>query len=129
MIKSAVITGATGGIGSALAKCFLDKGVKVYAIVRKGTLRIDNLPKSDLLNVIYCDLCDYDSLLNAGVRADAFFHFAWDKTTGSGRDDYYLQLDNVKYCLNAVNLAAAFDFKKFIGAGSQAEYGVKNEPL
>jgi len=51
------------------------------------------------------------------------YHFAWDGTTGAGRDDMYLQTRNIRHALDAVGAAARLGCKAFIGAGSQAEYG------
>lgn len=52
-----------------------------------------------------------------------FYHLAWEGTTGVARNDMYLQHRNARYALDAVDAAHRFGCKKFIGAGSQAEYG------
>ena len=44
-------------------------------------------------------------------------------TTKLGRNDVRIQTNNIKYTLDAVELAKRLGCKKFIGAGSQAEYG------
>ena len=53
---------------------------------------------------------------------DVFFHLAWSGSTGPERSDYKLQLKNVEYTLDAVNVAAKLGCKKFVGAGTLAEY-------
>ena len=55
--------------------------------------------------------------------ADVFFHLAWAKTTGQGRNDMPAQIRNIQYTIDAVHAAHALGGKVFIGAGSQAEYG------
>jgi nucleoside-diphosphate-sugar epimerase len=86
------------------------------------------LPQSDLIKIEYCDL-DHYSNLSLNTHYDIFYHLAWDKTSGSFRDDVDIQTANIQYTLDAVRLAKRLGCKKFIGAGSQAEYGIVTEPL
>ena len=60
---------------------------------------------------------------NDDLCYDVFYHFAWGNTDKTTRNDPVLQEKNIKYALDAVNLAKKLGCKKFIGAGSQAEYG------
>ncbi|MBR5535127.1 MAG: NAD(P)-dependent oxidoreductase [Clostridia bacterium] len=124
MIKRAVISGATGAIGTALIEELTDKGLEVLVLLREGSERNDNVPSSSLVTKKYCDLKDFESMQNdMGKEYDVFYHFAWMGTTGEARNDMYLQNMNVKYALDAVSLAKRLGCKTFIGAGSQAEYG------
>ena len=122
------VTGPTGSIGSELVKGLISEGHHVTAIVRPGSSRISNLPVSDMVTVIECDICDYKSLFGKG-RCDIFYHLAWVGTTVSSRSDPDLQSDNIQYALDAVSLAKDWGAKKFIGTGSQAEYGPSEIPL
>jgi UDP-glucose 4-epimerase len=128
VMRKIVITGATGMIGSGLAECALERDLDVLCIVRKGTSRLDNLPKSDRIKIVYADISEYAGLDISGGY-DALYHLAWDKTYGASRDDTDTQVANIQYTLDAVRLAKRLGCKKFIGAGSQAEYGVVAEPL
>jgi nucleoside-diphosphate-sugar epimerase len=127
-MQKIVITGATGMIGSTLARCALEQGVDVLCIIRKSTSHFDNLPKSERLKIVYADISEYAHLDISG-NYDVFYHLAWDKTFGDSRDDVDTQAVNIQYTLDAVRLAKRLRCKKFIGAGSQAEYGVVIEPL
>ena len=127
-MKKIVITGATGMIGSSLAKCALDQNMEVLCIVRKDSSRLGNLPKSERLKVIFSGQEDY-AHLDILESYDVFYHLAWDKTFGASRDDTDTQTANIRYTLDAVRLAKRLGCKKFIGAGSQAEYGLVSEPL
>ena len=122
-----VITGPTGAIGHALIEQCIKNGDEVLAIVRKGSSRIGTLPKDSNVSALELSLCDYDDYIKKSVAPDvpydAFYHFAWNGTTGSSRNDTDLQNDNIRYALSAVRLAAFFGCRAFIGAGSQAEYG------
>jgi len=123
-----VITGATGMIGSAIAKYALEQGIDILCIIRRDTSRFDNLPKSDRLKIVYADISEYTQLDIQG-NYDVFFHLAWGKTSAASRDDVDTQVENIQYTQDAVRLAKRLGCKKFIGAGSQAEYGVVAEPL
>lgn len=122
-----VITGPTGAIGHALIEKCISNGDEVLAVCRKGSSRIDSLPKDAMMSVLELNLSDYDEYIsNASapdVPYDVFYHFAWNGTTGASRNDTDLQSKNVQNALSAVKLASYFGCKTFIGAGSQAEYG------
>lgn len=123
-----VVTGATGMIGMALIQEAINQGHEVCAIIRKNSKRkliLDSFPE---LYVVEADMVDYNSLMLPGDY-DWFFHLAWGKTTGEGRDDVYLQMENAKFSIDAVLLAHRMGCSKFIGAGSQAEYGPVSVPL
>lgn len=124
-IKKAVITGATGMIAATLIEYLIDKNIKVYAICRPNSKKINNIKIHPLVNIIECDLIELESVCNKILEpCDIFFHFAWNGTFGDARNDTYLQTYNIKYTLDAVSLAYKLNCKKFIGAGSQAEYGL-----
>ena len=127
-MKSIVITGATGMIGSALTRCILEQGMNVLCIIRKNTVRLGNLPQSERLKIIYANLFEYNRLEIPG-NYDTFYHFAWEETVGIDRDSADAQVVNIQYTLDAVRLAKRLGCKKFIGIGSQAEYGLVAEPL
>lgn len=127
-MQKIIITGATGIIGAALAKCAVGKGIEVLCVVRKDSGRLNNLPASDLIKVEYCNIDEY-SQLELVDTYDVFYHLAWDKTFGASRDDVDTQVKNIQCTLDAVRLAKRFGCKKFVGAGSQAEYGIVAEPL
>lgn len=122
------VTGATGMIGSDLIGLASERGDDVIAIVHPDSKRIDNLPKSGNVRIIECDISDYKSLFSK-ERCDVFYHLAWMKTFGKDRDDVSVQEKNIEYALDAVELADSWGAKVFIGAGSQAEYGLKDVPL
>ena len=67
MVKLAFITGITGQDGSYLAELLVEKGYKIYGIVRRTSLvytstRLDHI--RDNLNLEYGDLTDGSSLTN-----------------------------------------------------------------
>ena len=127
-INRIIVTGATGAVGSAVVRRALLKGQDVTCIVHKGSNRLNNLPKDERVHIVECDLSDYKNL-ELGGRYDAFVHMSWDKTFGASRDDAEVQAHNVQFTLDAVRLAHRCGCAVFVGAGSQAEYGVQQAPL
>src|SRR5262245_17757731 len=126
----ALITGATGFIGSYVAHSLLARGWAVAAIVRGGAdpWRIASLLPQ--LHVIGGDL----AAGTLDVRAIAAFaptltiHLAWDGVSGRVRDDPR-QVDNVAAGVRLVEAVRAAGCRRFIGLGSQAEYGPSRGPL
>ena len=123
------ITGATSMLGIATIKQCIQKDISVLAIVRKNSSKIKLLPNSSLVKIVECDLSDMAVFSASGLVADVFIHFGWAFTDKLGRNDVSKQLQNVQYTIDAVHLAKRIGCKKFIGAGSQAEYGTPNVTL
>ncbi len=121
-VKRAVITGATGMIGANLARRLLREGIEVRALCRPDSPKIRNLPQDDPnLLVVPCSLSEIPTL--SEEPSDAWFHFGWDGVYGEARNDEARQMKNVDYTLQALRKATACGVKRFIFAGSQAEYG------
>lgn len=124
-----LITGSTGMIGLSLTKYLLKLNHKVIMFVRENSKKLDLIPNNENVTIVECNLENLHKC-NIDIKADYFIHLGWDKTFGSNaRNDVDTQLDNIKYCLDACRLAKKIGCKKFIGIGSQAEYGFHNEPL
>lgn len=124
-MKKAIITGATGMIGSTLAKQMLQEGYEILAVVRPGTKKLSNLPVSPLLSLVECAVDEIDTLPQkvSGHDWDCFFHLAWADAFGGGRNDMDSQIGNITGTVHAARAAAALGCTAFVGAGSQAEYG------
>lgn len=118
----AVITGATGAVGMALIRELTERGDEILVLCRGASARSKRIPDTANIKKIDCPL-DKMNELELDEKYDAFFHFAWEGTTGEARNDMYLQNRNVKHTLDAVALAARLGCSVFVGAGSQAEYG------
>lgn len=120
----AIITGPTGMIGMALINKCIQEQIQVLAVCHRGSAGVRHIPKSSYVKVMEADLSEISQLSRfIEEKYDVFYHFAWAGTTGKARNDMYLQNENVKFTLDAVELASQLGCKVFIGAGSQAEYG------
>ena len=129
-MEKVVITGATGAIGMALIEKLVSKGVYTTVILHRNSRRNHRIPISDRIKVVEGDLSELNGLTVSDLgEQDIFYHFAWGGTFGQERNNVDAQLRNVTYTLEAVRLAKRLGCRRFVGAGSQAEYGRCNGPL
>lgn len=122
-MERAIISGATGAVGTAIISELVKHGSEVLVLCREGSKRNNRIPQHELVHQKYCSLDQLTLLEPDEKQYDVFYHLAWEGTTGTARDNMHLQNRNVKYALDAVSLAKRFGCKRFIGVGSQAEYG------
>lgn len=118
-----VITGPTGAIGVALIEKCIKEKIEVLAICHRNSRRIANIPIHPLVKILERNLDELSTIEAEPERYDAFYHLGWRGTFGDTRNDMPLQIQNIQYTLDAVNLAEKLGCTTFIGAGSQAEYG------
>lgn len=123
-MKRVIITGPTGAIGMALIQKYMETDTEVTAVCRRNSERVSNLPASDNVKIVECNLDEMRKLPDMLTgRYDVFFHFAWACTSGEGRNDTNAQTRNILCTMDAVEAANKLGCECFIGAGSQAEYG------
>lgn len=126
----AIVTGATGFIGAALCREMLQNGHEVVAVIRPGSTKKEKLQFGEIarggLAVLEIPLGELEDLA-AVSDADVFFHLAWNGSSGGEREDFDAQYANIGYTAAAVRAAKKCGCRKFVGAGSQAEYGVVQE--
>ena len=123
-MKRAIITGPTGAVGISLINELVTNGIEVTAVCRRGSKRINSIPNHSLVNVVECNVDEYEELSERLPKDyDVFYHFAWDGTYGESRQDLVLQANNIIYTLDAVSLAYKLGCTVFVGAGSQSEFG------
>ena len=121
-MKSAIITGANGFIGSAVVRELLGNGISVCAVVHNG--HCDRLKEHPLLTIVSCSLEEMSTLpkLLESDRFDTFYHFAWAGSAGPARADTALQLNNAQWAVDALRAAKALGCKRFLCAGSIMEH-------
>ncbi len=128
-MKKIVVTGATSMIGVALINAVLqDVSLqKIYAVIRPGTKKRSRIPDDPRIAIIPCGVEDYKNLpALVSDSCEVFYHLAWPRTATyeEGYEDICLKCENIQTVLEAVRAAAVLGCKKFVGAGSQSEYGV-----
>lgn len=123
-MKKVLITGPTGAIGIALIQVLIENNIKVTAVCHRSSERISRIPVSENVRVVECNLDEIKNLPKMlNERYDIFYHFAWACTVGDSRNNIDAQLKNIQYTIDAVEAANELGCKRFVGAGSQAEYG------
>lgn len=118
----AIVTGATGFVGSHLVEKLVENGYEVLAIVRdmnKVPQRWGNKIRTLRLNL---DDCNSVGFLDSDCSDSTWFHLGWEATSGIGRSDVEIQLRNVMRTCMAVKAAEKQGCKRFIYAGSIMEY-------
>ena len=122
-MRTVVITGGDGFIGSHLVRYFAEKGMIVYALtIPQSPManRINNIPN---VIVLQKDLTDVDTLVALLPQMpEAFIHLAWSGVSPERRNSTKLQIKNIDISLQAVSLAAKIRAKRFILPGSTMEY-------
>ena len=127
-MKKAIVTGANGFVGYWLIRELSKHDVKVTAIIKDEEENISMLSEFDNVDVVYCDLSQLLSLpeIISCHDYDTFYHLAWIAAGGSGRADYAIQLQNVKFACDAVKVAKQLGCKKILFAGTVTEKIAEN---
>lgn len=98
-MKSALITGITGQDGSYLAELLLEKGYRVYGLMRrKSKVDYGNVAHlTDRIELLYADMTDIVSLITAmkismadevyNLAAQSFVATSWDTPVGTAQID------------------------------------------
>jgi nucleoside-diphosphate-sugar epimerase len=120
-MKKAIISGADGFVGNAVANYLVKQGIEVLALSRKK-LSADKTASSPIQWIPF-ELFDARQLLRhiTPKSCDTFFHFAWASTAGSGRSDVALQLKNVQSTIDCLRVAQKLGCKRFVLSGSIME--------
>ncbi|HSX19934.1 MAG TPA: NAD(P)-dependent oxidoreductase, partial [Gammaproteobacteria bacterium] len=119
------LTGATGFLGSYIAREALNRRHDVAVLIRThaNLWRISDIIEN--LKVIYGTLEEQQAWQQQihNFAPDAIIHAAWHgvENKSHSSDD---QLSNIPALKFLLALATACGCKKFIGIGSQAEYGL-----
>lgn len=124
-----IITGASGFIGVELSKLLLERGHTVFAVCRKESKGLKNVPKHENLKIVWADLNHLSDIPKQVDGADVFIHLAWRGTTSNGRFNASIQEESIVDALTAMKVAKEVGCKLFVESGSQAEYGTVYEKI
>jgi dihydroflavonol-4-reductase len=120
----ALVTGATGFVGAAVARALNAAGWQVRVLARRGSNRA-NL-RGLAAEVIEGDLADTASLEAALAGCDALFHVAADYRLGA-RDPAQLYLTNVEGTRNILNAARTAGVARVVYTSSVATIGIPTD--
>ena len=117
-----LITGITGFLGSQLAEDQINKGNTVYGTKRNSSSLERCKTFSD--KIIWINLEDKNwRQVIITFKPELFIHAAWEGVGAADRYNWRVQLKNIDLTLALLEIANAVKATKFIGFGSQAEYG------
>jgi dihydroflavonol-4-reductase len=120
----ALVTGATGFVGAAVARVLIREGWEVRALARKGSDRrnVQHLP----LEVVEGDLADRASLERALAECQALFHVAADYRLGAF-DPRQLYQTNVEGTRNILEASRQAGVQRVVYTSSVATVGIPRD--
>ncbi len=120
----ALVTGATGFVGAAVARALLARGDTVRALARRGSDRTN--VQGLALEVVEGDLTDPASLHAALRDCEALFHVAADYRLGAP-DPSQLYRANVDGTRNILDAARAAGVRRVVYTSSVATVGIPRD--
>ncbi len=127
--KRVLITGASGFIGSHLAKRMVEQNAQVYVIAREGSdlWRIEDFIKDVL--IYRADIRDRDKIdaCTKSAKPDYIFNMAAYGVDARQNDYFIAAHTNIIGTMNMLNSLIPLGCKKFINIGTCMEYGDKKD--
>ncbi len=122
LVKTIIITGVAGFIGSNVAKKFLSEGFKVIGIDDLSSGKIENIPAK--VSFIKGDLVDLKTLDKIKDHCDYILHLAGQSSGEVSFEDPVKDLEkNTQSTLNLIQFGIKNKSKKIIYASSMSIYG------
>ena len=90
-MKTVIVTGANGFIGSALCRKFAENNVRVLAFVKEKSDRVDGLHNVKVFKDNFGGFENLDKVIG-DEHVDEFYHLAWAGVSNSFNADYNVQL-------------------------------------
>jgi UDP-glucose 4-epimerase len=120
-----LVTGAGGFIGSAVVTHAVNAGHSVVATIRPGGDQSRLEAVKTQISLMQLDLRDQAQLeaMLAEHRPDVVIHVAWSGVSNRARLDQLQINDNIASSCGLIKAAATHGVTKFVGIGSQGEYG------
>ena len=118
-----LITGAASFLGRYLVEYFLSKEEEVLALVRENARGKDELLKYEANNKFKLIVLDMKDIERLDIEFDVCIHLAWGGIGKEGRMDENIQRENIDSAIKLMRVCKERGAKRFLFAGSQAEYG------
>lgn len=129
-MKKAIVTGATGFIGSAFVQYLIKQDIEVLALGRKELSEISEARRQKITGADYLDLNMSEisrlpetlTAMNWQAGDDCvFFHLAWGGESGLSDLNVDAQLKNVTWSAAALDVASRIGCSRFIQVGTMEE--------
>ena len=124
---NAIITGATGFIGSWLAIELLNNGYNLTLIVRNRKKLVDEINKRKNVELIEKDIIDLSASDFSLERYDCCFNLAWEGVSSCQKDNLEIQLGNINNAIHLIEVCSRIKCLRFVSAGTVAEYALCND--
>ena len=121
------ITGATGLLGSSMVEFFIEKGYKVYALIKneRSSYKLNNLA-----NKIYGDVNSKSDVQSFVLKSQPYFFVhlaAWTQVNESLKFPYEAFYTNTVGTLNVLEALRVYsDTQAIVIASSEKAYGKSN---
>jgi UDP-glucose 4-epimerase len=122
-----IISGSGGFLGNAFMDFCKKKGYTFLILKRNGKTTVSELENQ----VVYFKSLLEEDLINniKKFNPTVFVNFAWKGVGSNERDSIDQFRYNINLALESVELAHLVGCSKWLGLGSQAEYGLKNHQI
>ncbi len=126
-----VVTGASGFIGSHMARRLVQEGAQVYILARESSDLWRIHDELDRVKMVPGDIRDRGTLAKAmgKIQPDYVFHMAAYGVDSRQRDWFQATETNVLGIVNLVSALRDTDCRKLLNIGSGMEYGNKQEVI
>ncbi len=125
------ITGATGFVGSNLARRCLEKGAEVFINLRTTSdpWRIRDMLRD--INAVPVDITEYEKLRDAlkNIHPGVIFHTAAYGGSAEQKTPEKIIETNITGTVNLVRSCRDISVRLMVNTGSSSEYGIKNSAM
>jgi nucleoside-diphosphate-sugar epimerase len=123
-----LLTGATGFLGSHIAEELIENGHELILTKRQSS----NLWRCESFeSKVHWVNTDFQSWVKETLKfyPEIIINSAWNGVSAANREEWGTQVENINFQQQLLELASKVKLKRFIGIGSQAEYGEFHERI